>query len=66
MIPSRYFIVYETGDNTTTAEGEPEPLDLFYSRAVNFGDDYQVWARRTTSASATRPTRTATTRSPTS
>ncbi|MFW2333858.1 choice-of-anchor O protein, partial [Ilumatobacter sp.] len=42
--PSRYFIVFETGDNTTTADGEPEPLDLFYSRAVNFGDDYQVWA----------------------
>ena len=42
--PSRYFIVFETGDNTTTAEGEPEPLDLFYSRAVNYGDDYQVWA----------------------
>ena len=42
--PSRFFIVYETGDNTTTAEGEPEPLDLFYSRGVNFGDDYQVWA----------------------
>jgi hypothetical protein len=42
--PSRYFIVYETGDNTTTAEGEPEPDDLFYSRAVNFGDNYQVWA----------------------
>jgi hypothetical protein len=42
--PSRYFIVYETGDNTTTAEGEPEPLDLFYSRAVAFGDHYQVWA----------------------
>ncbi len=42
--PSRYFIVYETGDNTTTAEGEPEPLDLFYSRAINFGDDYVVWA----------------------
>ncbi len=42
--PSRYFIVYETGDNTTTAEGEPEPLDLFYSRGVDFGDDYQVWA----------------------
>ena len=41
--PSRYFIVYETGDNTTTAEGEPEPLDLFYSRAADFGDDYQVW-----------------------
>ncbi len=42
--PSRYFIVYETGDNTTTALGEPEPLDLFYSRAINFGDDYVVWA----------------------
>jgi len=38
--PSRYFVVYETGDNTTASEGEPEPLDLFYSRAVNFGDDY--------------------------
>ena len=42
--PSRFFIVYETGDNTTTAEGEPEPDDLFYSRAVMFGDNYQVWA----------------------
>ncbi len=42
--PSRYFIAFETGDNTTTAEGEPEPLDLFYSRAINFGDDYVVWA----------------------
>jgi hypothetical protein len=41
--PSRFFVVYETGDNTTTSEGEPEPLDLFYSRAVNFGDDYVVW-----------------------
>lgn len=40
---SRYFIVYETGDNTTTEFGEPEPLDLFYSRAVNWGDDYVVW-----------------------
>ncbi|MCO8126153.1 choice-of-anchor O protein [Acidimicrobiia bacterium EGI L10123] len=42
--PSRYFIVYETGDNTTSADGEPEPLDLFYSRGVSFGDDYEVWA----------------------
>jgi hypothetical protein len=41
--PSRFFVVYETGDNTTTIYGEPEPLDLFYSRAVNFGDDYVVW-----------------------
>ncbi|MCL4263453.1 MAG: hypothetical protein KJ069_09565 [Anaerolineae bacterium] len=38
--PSRYFIVYETGDNTTVAEGEAVPLDLFYSRATNWGDDY--------------------------
>jgi len=42
--PSRFFIVFETGDNTTSAEGEPEPMDLFYSRAVLFGDHYQVWA----------------------
>lgn len=41
--PSRYFMVYETGDNTTVAEGEAEPLDLFYSRAVLFGDHYLVW-----------------------
>lgn len=42
--PSRYFMAYETGDNTTVVVGEAEPLDLFYSRAINFGDDYQVWA----------------------
>jgi hypothetical protein len=42
--PSRFAIVYETGDNTTAAEGEPEPDDLFYSRGVMFGDHYQVWA----------------------
>jgi len=42
--PSRYFIVYETGDNSTVADGEAEPLDLFYSRAINYGDDYVVWA----------------------
>ena len=42
--PSRYFIVFESGDNTTTELGEPEPLDLFYSRAINYGDDYVVWA----------------------
>ncbi len=41
--PSRFFIVYETGDNTTVAFGEAEPLDLFSSRAVNWGDDYLVW-----------------------
>jgi hypothetical protein len=42
--PSRFFMVYETGDNTTVEEGEAEPLDLYYSRAINFGDDYVVWA----------------------
>ena len=42
--PSRYFMVFETGDNRTVEEGEAEPLDLFYSRAINFGDDYVVWA----------------------
>jgi hypothetical protein len=45
--PSRFFIVYETGDNTTVAFGEAEPLDLFYSRAVNWGDHYLVWAEET-------------------
>ncbi len=42
--PSRYAIVFETGDNRTTAIGEAEPLDLYYGRAVMFGDHYQVWA----------------------
>jgi len=40
--PSKFFIVYETGDNTTVAEGEAVPLDLFYSRATNWGDDYYL------------------------
>lgn len=40
---SRYFMVFETGDNTTVEVGEAEPLDLNYSQAVNFGDDYVVW-----------------------
>ena len=42
--PTRFFVVYETGDNTTTVDGEAEALDLFYGRAVGFGDHYQVWA----------------------
>lgn len=53
--PSRYFIVYETGDNTTAAEGEPEPLDLFYSRAINFGDDYVVWWEPTSTVGGCYP-----------
>ncbi|MGD2128304.1 MAG: choice-of-anchor O protein [Lysobacterales bacterium] len=46
--PSRYFIVFETGDNTTTAFGEPDPLNLYYGRAENFGDYYTVWAETDT------------------
>lgn len=41
--PSRFMVVFEAGDNTTVASGaEAEPLDLWYGRAVNFGDHYQV------------------------
>ncbi len=36
--PSKYYLVYETGDNTTVDVGEAIPLDLFYSRATVFGD----------------------------
>ncbi len=36
--PSKYYLVYETGDNTTVAVGEAIPLDLFYSRATVYGD----------------------------
>lgn len=38
--PSKYFLIYETGDNTTVDVGEAVPLDLYYSRASNYGDDY--------------------------
>jgi len=46
--PSRYFMVFETGDNRTVEVGEAEPLDLFYSRAESFGDDYVVWTETDT------------------
>jgi hypothetical protein len=46
--PSRYFIVYETGDNTTVAVGEAEPLNLDYGRAEFFGDHFTVWAETDT------------------
>ncbi len=39
---SKFFMVYETGDNTTVAEGEATPLDLYYSRATVFGDVWEV------------------------
>ncbi len=46
--PSRFFMVYETGDNSTVEVGEAEPQDLYYSRAENFGDDYVVWTETDT------------------
>ena len=46
--PSRFFMVFETGDNSTVQVGEAEPEDLFYSRAENFGDDYVVWTETDT------------------
>jgi hypothetical protein len=41
--PSRYFMVYETGQTAAYDEGEATPLDLFYSRAVEWGDQYLVY-----------------------
>ena len=46
--PSRFFVVYETGDNTTVAVGEAEPLNLNYGRAEFFGDYFTVWAETDT------------------
>jgi len=42
--PSRNFVVYEDGDNTTVEFGEAEPLNLAYGRAEMFGDNFTVWA----------------------
>jgi hypothetical protein len=41
--PSRFFMVYETGIPSAYDAGEATPLDLFYSRAIDWGDDYLVW-----------------------
>ncbi|MBC2734010.1 MAG: hypothetical protein HF981_06600 [Desulfobacteraceae bacterium] len=41
--PSRFFMVYETGHTSAYDAGEATPLDLFYSRAVEWGDHYLVW-----------------------
>ncbi len=41
--PSKYYMVYETGDNTTVDVGEAVPLDLYYSRATVFGDVYEYY-----------------------
>jgi hypothetical protein len=45
---SRFFMVFETGDNNTVQEGEAEPLDLFYGRGESFGDDFVVWTETDT------------------
>lgn len=36
-------MVYETGHSSAYDAGEAPPLDLFYSRALDWGDDYLVW-----------------------
>jgi len=41
--PSRFFMVYETGLTSAYDAGEATPLDLFYSRAIEWGDHYLVW-----------------------
>jgi hypothetical protein len=39
--PSVFFGTYETGDNTVVnVETGANPLDMYYSRAFNFGDDW--------------------------
>ena len=48
-------MVFETGDNSTVQVGEAEPLDLFYGRAVSFGDDYEVWAETDSGTDAEDP-----------
>ncbi|MBE2198330.1 MAG: hypothetical protein IAE79_06940 [Anaerolinea sp.] len=40
--PSKFFMIYETGDNTTVTEGEAVPLDLYYSRATIYGDVWEL------------------------
>ena len=39
--PSAFFATFETGDNTVVnVETGANPLDMYYSRASNFGDDW--------------------------
>ena len=41
--PSGFFVTYETGDNTVvTVETGTVPMDMYYSRAFDFGDDWDV------------------------
>jgi hypothetical protein len=50
--PSKFFMIYETGDNTTVDVGEAVPLDLFYSRATVYGDFWE-WELVETSSGET-------------
>ncbi|WP_299878880.1 choice-of-anchor O protein [uncultured Cocleimonas sp.] len=49
--PSRNFVVFEDGDNTTVEFGEAEPLNLAYGRAERFGDHFTVWSEIDTGVS---------------
>jgi hypothetical protein len=41
--PSVYFATYEEGDTAPIAEGdEGDPMNMYYSRAINFGDEYEL------------------------
>ncbi|MEE9616351.1 MAG: choice-of-anchor O protein, partial [Anaerolineae bacterium] len=41
--PSAHFVTYETGDNTVvTVDTATVPMDVYYSRASNWGDDWDV------------------------
>jgi len=41
--PSAFFVTYETGDNSVvTVDTATVPLDMYYSRASNFGDDWDT------------------------
>jgi len=50
--PSRSFVVFESGDNTTVAVGEAEPLNLDYGRSELFGDHFTVWSEIDTGLSS--------------
>jgi hypothetical protein len=41
--PSKFFATFEEGDTEEIAEGgEGTPMDMFYGRAINFGDEYEL------------------------
>lgn len=41
--PSKFFATFEEGDTEEIKEGgEGTPMDMFYARATNFGDDYDL------------------------